>query len=98
MPYDRDEMQPLALAPVTEQRRLLPHRQVEETRAYLGGRVMQPAEASVKERLRTLRALDAKGQDRSHRWLGLTHSKEIDGKEEWTNRENRCLTFVRMPR
>ena len=59
---------------------------------------MQPAEASVKERLRTLRALDAKGQDRSHHWLGSTHSKEIDGKEEWTNRENRCPTFARMNR
>ena len=59
---------------------------------------MQPAEVYVKERSRTLHALDAKGQGRSHRWLGSTHSKEIDGKEEWTNRENKCPTFALMLR
>ena len=59
---------------------------------------MQPVEVTVRERSRTLHALDAKGQDRRHRWLVLTHSKEIDGKVEWTNRENRCPTSARMPR
>ena len=89
MPHDKGGMQPLAQVPVTEQRRLLPLHQVEGTRAYLEDRVMQPAEVSVREHSRILHALDAKGQGHSRHWENLMNSRETDGKEEWTNKENR---------
>ena len=95
MPHDKGGMQPLAQVPVTEQHRLLPLHQAEGTRAYLEGRVMQPAEVSVRERSRILHALDAKDQGHSHHWLDSMNLRETDGKEEWTNKENRCPISAR---
>ena len=95
MPHDKGGMQPLAQVPVTEQHRLLPLHQAEGTRACLEGRVMQPAEVSVRERSRILHALDAKDQDLSHHWLDSMNLRETGGKEEWTNKENRCPISAR---
>ena len=89
MPYGKGGMRPLVQARATEQPRLPPLHQAVGTRARLEDRAMQPAEVFVREHLRILRAPDAKGQGHSRHWQNLMNSRETDGKEEWTNKENR---------